>query len=408
MRALVQAWPVMLLAGLMLVSTENASAQIHFQNGEPYMTVRDPGQAVPVGGPKKGARPLAGGNKVYLHSVADGWATVELDEPEGISSNVRRYRLPLTALSGQPGKTFADKPAWLPSPAEATAVARDVAAYEDDQSIMVLEGAAKPRRIGQGTSPALSPDGSLLAYSPAPEGGVTVVDLGGRATPRHFAAKPTAVREIHFSYDGRRLAWRVDDRRPAAVPFAPHDRIEIADLSQPAPKPVVVVGEQSPEVSFQGFNRGGTALVLFDYNAGSGLVRWLGLDGKTLRQEPITTFTDKTLPSSADTYLPSPADDNLLLVESGVNPTPAMQRWLNDTGSALFLYDAQSGTNYRLTPRTLAAVTPAWTPDGRRIYFSGLPETPANGRHRLYRMNADGTGLTDLGKGFAPSVGTRP
>ena len=408
MSSLIRAWPALLLAGLLLVSAENGSAQILFNYGDPSMIVQDAGQAKLVGGPKKGAPTLAVGDKVFLHSVADGWATVELDEPEGLPINAHRYRLPLTALAGQPGKTFMERPVWAPAPGDAALAARDVVAYEDGQSITVREGAAKPRRIAKGRGPAVSPDGSLLAYSPAAGGGVTVVDLTGKAKPRHFAAKPDVVRDIHFGWDGRRLAWLVIGDSRAGDSLNQQNRIERADLSQADPKPAVLVANLPSFNTFQGFTRDGTALVIFAYDNDASQLRWLGLDGKTLRQEPITTFTENTSLSSADTFLPSPANNNLLLVESGVNPSPAMMRWLHDTGEALFLYDAGSGTNYRLTPRSIAAVDPTWTPDGQRIYFSGLKESPANGPHRLYRMNADGTGLTDLGKGFVPSVGTRP
>ena len=405
---LLHAFSALLLAGLLLMPADGL-AQILFKDGEPFMTVLDAGQAVLVGGSKKGARPLAVGDTVRLHEVRDGWATVEPDAPEALPINARRYRLPLTALASQPGKTYyAERPDWAPAPGDTALAARDVLAYEDEPWIMVRDGAAKPRRIAKGRSPAVSPDGSLLAYTPAAGGGVSVVDLNGRAKPRHFAAKPPEVREIHFSRDGRRLAWRVDDRRPAEPFLGASDRIEAVDLSQADPKPAVLAADLPAYDSFQGFTRDGTALVIFAYDHDASQVRWMGLDGKTIRHKPTTTFTDDVSDTSADNYLPSPADDALLLVGRSVNPSPAMRPWLNDTGEALFLSDAESGTNYRLTPRSIAAVAPTWTPDGRRIYFSGLPETPANGGHRLYRINADGTGLTELGKGFAPSAGTRP
>ena len=396
-----------LLAVLLLVPSL-ALAQVLFQDGEPYMTVTDASQAKLVGGPKKGAPHLAAGNKVFVHAVADGWATVELDDPQVLPINAHRYRLPFAALASQPGKTFMERPAWAPAPGDPALAARDVVAYEDGQSIMVREGTALPRRIDKGRGPAVSPDGTLVAYSPAAGGGVTVVDLTGKAKPRHFATKPDEVGAIHFTPDGRRLTWNA--RAPLTGKDDPvkQSRIEMADLSQADPKPAVLVPNIPAFDAFQGFTRDGTALVFFVYGNDASTVRWVGPDGKILRQEPAATFTETTAASSADQYLPSPADDNLLLTENDVNPTPAMMPWLHDTGSALFLYDAGSGTNYRLTPRQIAAVSPTWTPDGQRIYFSGLKESPANVTHHLYRMNADGTGLTDLGKGFGPSVGTRP
>lgn len=396
-----------LLAALLL-GPSLGLAQGLFRYGDPCMTVTDPGQATLVAGPKKGAPTLAAGDKVFVHSVAAGWATVELDESDAMPASAHRYRLPFAALASQPGKTFPSRPAWAPAPGDPALAERDVAAYEDDSWIMVREGAAKPRRIAKGRTPAVSPDASLVAYAPQDGGGIVVVDTAGQAKPRPIATKPADVREIHFAPDSRRLAWRVDDRRVVGETLEQRDRIEAVELTAPAAKPAVLVTGLPVDASFQGFGRDGQSLIVFAYDGDNSQLRRLGPDGKILSQEPVSTFTDAILPSSADTYLPSPANDTLLLAGTGVRPTPAMTPWLNDSGSALFLCDLGSGTNYRLTPRQLVAVFPAWTPDGQRIYFTGLPESPANGTHHLYRMNADGTGLTDLGKGFAPSVGTRP
>jgi len=395
-----------LLAVLLLVPSL-ALAQVLFKDGEPYMTVTDASQAKLVGGPKKSAPVLAAGNKVFVHEVADGWAVVELDDPQTLPVNAHRYRLPFSALASQPGKTFMERPAWVPAPGDPALAARDVVGYQDGPWIMVRQGADLPRRIGKGRGPAVSPDGTLVAYSPAAGGGVTVVDLRGKAKPRHFATKADDLGALHFTPDGRRLAWDASEPLTGKDDLAKQSRIEMADLSQADPKTAVLVPDIPNSDAFQGFIRDGTALVFFTFGSESSTVRWVGLDGKILRQEPAATFTENTSASSADKYLPSPADDNLLLAATDVNPTPAMT-WLHDPGAALFLYDAGSGTNFRLTPRQIVAVYPAWTPDGQRIYFSGLKESPANVTHHLYRMNADGTGLTDLGKGFLPSVGTRP
>jgi Tol biopolymer transport system component len=395
-----------LLAVLFLVPSL-ALAQVLFKDGEPYMTVTDASQAKLAGGPKKGAPQLAVGNKVFLHSVTDGWATVELEDPQVFPVNAHRYRLPFAALASQPGKTFMERPAWAPAPGDPALAARDVVGYEDGPWIMVREGAALPRRIAKGRGPAVSPDASLLAYVPDAGGGIVVVDLTGKAKPRHIATNSNEVGALHFTPDGRRLAWQARERGDGKDARAKQDGIEMADLSRADPKPAVVVPNLPAFDAFQGFTRDGTALVFFTFGSESSTVRWVGLDGKILRQEPAATFTESTSASSADKYLPSPADDNLLLAATDVKPTPAMM-WLHDTGGALFLYDAGSGTNYRLTPRQIVAAYPAWTPDGRRIYFSGLKESPPAERHTLFRMNADGTGLMALGRGIAPSVGTRP
>jgi hypothetical protein len=404
MISLVRAWPALLLAVLLLVPSL-ALAQVLHVNGDPYMTVTDAAQARLADGQKQRAPALVIGDPVFVLEVKNGWATVARPDSRQPNFPGRLYRLPLAALAAQPGKTQARRPAWAPAPGDPALAERDVVAFEDEPWIMVREGAAKPRRVAKGAWPAVSADGSLLAYWPEAEGGVTVVDLTGKSKPRRFPTTPEAVREIHFSPQGLVLAWRVDDRR---VLGNPRDRIESVNLAAPEAKPAVVVPWLPVATSFDGFGVDGKTLAFFVWENEANQSRLLGQDGRLLRQTPISAFLDPTLDSSGDKYLPSPTSDTLLLAASGVNPTPAMERWLNDSGSALFLCDLDSGTSYRLTPRELVAVTPAWTPDGQRIYFSGLPETPANGPHRLYRMNADGTGLTEFGKGFGPSVGTRP
>jgi len=393
-----------LLAVLLLVPSLALGQSLHV-NGDPYMTVTDAAQASLADGRKQRAAALAVGDKVFLLEVKDGWATVARPDPRQPAFPDRLYRLPLAALAEQPGKTHGRRPAWAPAPGDPSLAGRDVVAYEDEPWIMVREGAAKPRRVARGAWPAVSADGTLLAYWPEAEGGVTVVDLTGKAKPRRFPTKPEAVREIHFSSQGMALAWRVDDRR---VLGNPRDRIESVNLASPEAKPAVVVPWLPVDTSFQGFGADGKTLAFFVWEGGAKQLRLLDEDGRLLGQTPIAAFLDPTLDSSGDSTLPSPTSDTLLLAESGVNPTPAMELWLNDSGAALFLCDLGSGASYRLTPRNLAAVSPTWTPDGQRIYFAGLPEKPANGPHRLFRMNADGTGLTDLGKGFRPSVGTRP
>ncbi|QAZ66910.1 TolB family protein [Solidesulfovibrio carbinolicus] len=393
-----------LLAALLLVPALGLTQSLHV-NGDPYMTVTDAAQARLADGRKQRAPALAVGDPVFVLEVKDGWATVARPDPRQPNFPGRLYRLPLAALAAQPGKTQAHRPTWAPAPGDPALAERDIVAYEDEPWIMVREGAAKPRRVAKGAWPAVSADGTLLAFWPEAEGGVTVVDLTGKAQPRRFPTTPQAVREIHFSPQGLVLAWRVDDRR---VLGNPRDRIESVDLAAPDAQPAVVVPWLPVTTSLNGFGVDGKTLAFFVWENEANQLRLIDAHGRVLRQTPVSAFLDPTLDSSGDTYLPSPTSDTLVLAASDVNPSPAMERWLNDSGSALFLCDLGSGTSYRLTPRELVAVSPTWTPDGRRIYFAGLPEKPANGPHRLYRMNADGTGLTELGKGFRPSVGTRP
>ena len=383
-----------LLAVLAMLLPDLAQGQILTKDGDPVVTVTDPTQAVPEGKTRARAPALAAGRQVRMLEEKDGIVLVCAEAPgpgAGIFDEYR-YRLPLTAVAFLPGKTHRDRPAWLPPPGPAEAARRDVVAYEQGDAIFVRSANGTPRRIAKGTQPALSPDGARLAYSPEKGAGLMLVSLDGDARPMRIGGRKEPVRQKAFCQDGSKLAWLVDRH------------VEVLDLARPGAAPTTAASHLEPGAALQGFTKACDSVTLHNGDA----VQWRDLAGKPLRSVPVGAFTNGEEGSSSDQYIPSPADANLLLVAGTTRGTDAYHRWANDTSGALYLSDAASGTNYRLTPRTLAAATPAWSPDGKRVYFSALPDAPQNGPHHLYRINADGTGLTDLGPGFAPSVGTKP
>lgn len=385
--------PAALLAALLLLLPALALGQIRTVGGDPLLAVTNPAKAVPAGEKKARAKPLAMDQNVRLVEEKAGMALVAAESATPENGRDIFYRLPMAALHTLPGRTHLDRPDWLPAPALAEVALRDVVAYEDAGSgIMLATAGAKPKRLIKGRLPAVSPDGSTVAISPDDGQGVLLLSLGTDGKRTLLAPGSKAVMEKSFSPDGKRLAWRTGDR------------IELADPARPDLAPTTVASQLKLDMTLQGFTRDGSAVVLQDMEN----VTWLGLDGKTQRSAPIGDFTDDPWGSSADRYIPGPAPSEMLLIERGVFGSAAFERWAGGPSAALYLYDAASGTNFRLTPRMVAAVDPAWTPDGRRIYFAGLPEAPRNGKHRIYRINADGTGLTEIGQGYAPSVGTRP
>ncbi len=64
------------------------------------------------------------------------------------------------------------------------------------------------------------------------------------------------------------------------------------------------------------------------------------------------------------------------------------------TESEVWVADVDSGGAVRLTEGGGAKRTPAWSPDGRRLVF--VHEPPQGGRAELYLVGADGSGLTAL------------
>jgi len=384
-----------LTALLLLCLPVLASGQVLTKYGDPVMSVTGPAKATPTGKNKGKTPPLAAGQQVRLVETKDGMASVSTNNPNSSGMfNDYSYRLPMTALHYLPGKTHMDRPAWLPAPAPAGAEARDVVAYGNGKNndVAVLSGRAKPRRVVQAKSWAMSPDGAFLVYSPEKGTGNVFLPLDGKTKPWRAGEDKKPTDKQMFSPDGSKLAWR-----------AGRD-IMILDLHDPTAKPRTLARGLEPGAELQGFAGNSGEVVLADSKS----VSWLDLDGKKLRSLPLDTFTNEGAALGSAQYIPSPNDAHLMLIACDTIGTDAFHEWAYDMSGALYIYDEASGTNYRLTPKNIAAVSPAWSPDGKRVYFSALPDTPSNGPHHLYRMNADGTGLTDLGQGFVSSVGTRP
>lgn len=357
--------------------------------GEPLFEVTDPAKAVPVAAKDK---PAGVGLLVYVEEEKNGQALVVEAKPSPQADAPRKFKIPTAALRALPGKTWTSPPDWLPKPAAPEALRRDVVAFEQDGYIVVQGDQEKPVRLDKGRFPAVSPDAGLLVFSPDTRIGIKLVDLTSPDHPTRFFPTATPILEKCFSPDGSLLAWRTDTR------------IELYNPRSPMDRPRQTVSGLTNYQSLQSFTADGTALVVQDLEH----VTWYGLDGRQLRQEPIGAFTEDPWGSTASHYLPSPAAPDLMLVDRDTIPTPAFSNWAHDSGAALFLHDARSNTSYRLTPKPLAALFPAWSPDGRRIYFSGLPDRPADGGHRIYRINADGGAMTEIARGMRPSVGTRP
>lgn len=383
-----------LTALLLLCLPVLAFGQVLTKDGDPVMSVTDPAKATPTGKNKGKTPPLAAGRQVRLVDTKDGLATVSVNNPKASGmANDYSYRLPMAALQYLPGKTHMDRPAWLPAPAPAGVEARDVVAYNKDNDVVVLSGRAEPRqRVKGAASWAVSPDGALLVYSPETGTGNVFLPLDGKTKPWTVGQDNKPAESQMFSPDGAKLAWRVGRD------------IMVLDWRDPNAKPRTVASGLDAGAELQGFASNSSEVVIADNKS----VSWFDLDGKKLHSLPVDTFTNDGAALGSAQYIPSPADAHRMLIACATIGTDAYHKWAYDVSGALYIYDAASGTNYRLTPKNLAAVHPAWSPDGKRVYFSALPDTSPNGPHHLYRMNADGTGLTDLGPGFTPSVGTRP
>lgn len=129
------------------------------------------------------------------------------------------------------------------------------------------------------------------------------------------------------------------------------------------------------------------------------------LAGALMEKIPLTTITgspDKV--TSADRFVYSPTDRNLLAFTMQVDPSPRMAQSSGDLNTALFVYDFRTRAAKRLTPGTMVAFGPCWTRDGEAIFFAGCFDAALDELipMRLWRVNRDGTALTELNRGESP------
>ena len=374
-----------------------ALANVLVEDGEPVMSVRDPAKAAAVGRLKAQTPPLKAGQLVLLVDTRGEMGTVSVRNPKSSGIfNDYQYQLPMAALQYLPGKTHLERPAWLPAPAAAGTEARDVVVYVNDAGDLFVRVGQTARSLPQvRTVPGLygvAPNGSLMAYTPVEGNGVFFLRLDAADNPwkaenvSEMALGPT------FSPDGSMVAWR------SAV------GIEMLDVSNLQGMPRVAVQLPSNEDYLIGFSSNSRNVMASIAESAA----WVGPDGNTLRSLPLSTFLPAGNNTEGAQFVPSPVDANLTLVACATRGTEAYHKWADDVSGAIYIYDAASDSNYRLTPKNLAAASPAWSPDGKRIYFNALPDTPARGQHHIYRINADGTGFVDLGPGAEPKVGIRP
>jgi len=135
------------------------------------------------------------------------------------------------------------------------------------------------------------------------------------------------------------------------------------------------------------------------------------LDGSLLSKTPLTAFTGqpKVKFSSSDVYAPSPVDPDIFVCTKAVPGTKAFFKATEEDNSALFLHDRRKdpAADVRLTPENLLAMDPVWSLDGKRIYFSGYPDTRAGTAYpfAVYRVGRDGSGLTEIAPGAGSLVG---
>lgn len=278
----------------------------------------------------------------------------------------------------------------------------DALVFGDRTSVYFLAAnSTVPRKLAKGNFPALSPDGKRVAYCTpvaATKSGETVTvmlfDLAtGKASP--ILQANAYASQLGWSPDGARilltLAFLNGKRELTVVaPDGTHRQKLIGggeqgadDIFSPRWAP------SSQRIYFQDMTN------LFQVD----------LDGRVTGKTPLAEIVEeKASITSADSYVFSPTEPNLLLFTQSVPGSKLFERTFGEPNTALFLNDGRK--KKRLSAVDMLAMDPVWSRDGRFIYFTGYHDREGKAAYpfKIYRINRDGTGLIQITAGENPAV----
>lgn len=269
--------------------------------------------------------------------------------------------------------------------------------------IVPAAGAAEVR-LGSGLMPALSPDGRKIAYCR-----VVATDEGdGGVAPSAFALLDLATgRERELTPTEGTIsppAWSPDSRRIALIAITDgNGRVLVCEAEGGTPFEAYANREAGGIVFNPSWSTDGSLIYFHDMTR---LIR-IAPAGKSFGEEPLTAFTaTETAITSADRFIQSPTNPEIWAFTQNMPGSALFEKTLSgEPITSLFLYDQRTKRARRLTNDQLLAFSPAWSRDGRAIFFCGYPDAAAGELlpFRIYRINADGSGLKELTRGEDPS-----
>jgi eukaryotic-like serine/threonine-protein kinase len=211
---------------------------------------------------------------------------------------------------------------------------------------------------GVETDPAFSPDGETLAYSldDGTNADIWLVDSAGGPPPARWTTALSSEQHPSWFPDGRSLAFQSDRNGIPAVWRAPRLGGDTATL--------VVEDAQTPSVSPDGLQ------VAFTRRNGGPFLRVAVVDvADPSRVTFLTADGDGMWNHERPAWSPAPGD------------------WISyQATDGIWVVPARGGKARRLNTQAMAATAPAWSSDGRFVYYSLL----SSGQFTLWRMPLSG------------------